>query len=163
MEAEDLEAEGVEAEDMEAEELVAEKTGAEKRIGNDKMSDIRPSKKSESIEVRVPFEAKQAFIAACKAERRSASDVIRGAIAAYVDRRDGQPDLAAERKLAGLVPKSLRRKHYVALGAASVLGIAALAALPSAAAPSDPDQVAAFSKLDRNGDGFVSFQEFVAR
>ena len=127
------------------------------------MSDIRPSKKSESIEVRLPFEAKQAFIAACKAERRTASDVIRGAIAAYVDRRGGRPDLAAERKLAGLAPKALRRTHYVAFGAASVLGIAALAALPSAAAPSEPDKAAAFSNLDRNGDGFVSYPEFLAR
>jgi EF hand len=127
------------------------------------MNENRPSKKSESIEVRLPFEAKQAFIAACKAERRTASDVIRGAIEAYVEGRGDRRRLPAERKLVGLVPPALRRKRYIALGAASVLGIAALAAMPSAAAPGAPDKVAAFAKLDRNGDGFVSYEEFVAK
>lgn len=130
------------------------------------MTEIRPPKKSESVEVRLPFEAKRDFLAACKAEGRTASEVIRGAIDAYVGHRN-RPETGSARdasgKLATLVPKPLRRKRYLAVGAASVAGLAVLAALPSAAAASNADKAAAFSKLDSNADGVVSYREFIAR
>ncbi len=137
------------------------------------MSEQRAPKKSESVEVRLPFEAKQAFLAACKAQERTASEVIRSAIDEFVERgheagaeEQAGDDLAS--LLPTLVPGPLRRKRYLAVGAASVLGIAALVALPSAAAPNlTPDhaasRAAAFAKLDRNSDGVVSYQEYVLR
>ena len=127
------------------------------------MRTIQPPKKSESIEVRLGFEAKQAFIAACKAERRTASEVIRGAIAAYVDGSDRRLGRSSGGKFASLVPKVLRAKRVVALSAAGALVLGALAVLPSAAAAGDNDPAAAFSRLDRNGDGVLSYEEFLAK
>ncbi|MEP7209280.1 MAG: EF-hand domain-containing protein [Alphaproteobacteria bacterium] len=130
------------------------------------MTEVRTPKKSESIEVRLPYETKRDFLVACKAADRTVSDVVREAIDAYVENGESprasasaQPD-----NLVALVPKALRRKRYIVVGAASVLGLAALVALPSAAAPNKAgERAAAFSKLDHNGDGVVSYQEFVAQ
>ncbi|MFC4348253.1 EF-hand domain-containing protein [Kordiimonas lipolytica] len=46
----------------------------------------RPEKKSEAIEIRVPHETKQQFMDACKADERTASEVLRCAIDVYLDR-----------------------------------------------------------------------------
>lgn len=137
------------------------------QMGDD-MTEQRPAKKSESVEVRLPYEAKLAFIAACKADQRTASEVIREAIDAYVDNRDKPAAPAAEAaapdNLVTLVPRPLRKKRYLIAGAAGVMGLAALAALPSVAAPNTAsEKAAAFAKFDRNGDGVVTYQEFVAK
>lgn len=124
----------------------------------------RPPKKSESVEVRLPYETKLAFLAACQAEQRTASDVIRAAIEDYLaaQAEPQQPD-AAPSNIVSMIPQALRKKRYLAAGAAGAIGLAALVAMPSAAAPSrsSQDKAAAFANLDRNGDGVVTYEEFV--
>ena len=44
------------------------------------MADPRPPKKSESLEIRIPYPTKQAFMAHCRAEGRSASEELRAFI-----------------------------------------------------------------------------------
>ena len=56
------------------------------------MNRERPPKKSETLEVRVPHAAKQAFMARCRAEGRSASDVIREFIDGFLARPSIQPE-----------------------------------------------------------------------
>ncbi len=46
----------------------------------------RPEKKSEAIEIRVPHDTKQQFMDACKADERTASEVLRNAIDVYLTR-----------------------------------------------------------------------------
>ncbi|MBI1361009.1 MAG: hypothetical protein GC155_12085 [Alphaproteobacteria bacterium] len=134
------------------------------------MTEQRPPKKSESVEVRLPFEAKQAFLSVCKAQERTASEVIRSAIDAFVENggHEAAPQDAEDDRLSSLLPKPLRRKRYLAAGAVGAIGLAALVALPSAAAPNLAQdhaaaRAAAFARLDRNGDGVVSYQEYVLR
>lgn len=45
----------------------------------------RTPKKSETLELRLPYEAKQAFMARCQAEGRSASEAIRAFIEAEIE------------------------------------------------------------------------------
>ena len=47
---------------------------------------IRPPKKSDTIEVRLPHAVKRAFMAQCRAEGRTASDVVRGFVEARLSR-----------------------------------------------------------------------------
>ena len=103
----------------------------------------RPPKKSESLEIRLPYETKAAFMDRCRRDGVTASETLRAAIEARLNRRPA----------AGWS----RRVRAVA-GAAVVLGVGA-GALPSlAAAVAGPS----FSGLDRNRDGVLAFQEFVA-
>ena len=55
-----------------------------------------------------------------------------------------------------MIPKPVRRKRYLAVGA-GLAGIVVLSALPSAAGP---DLEAVFKRHDKNGDGLITAQEF---
>lgn len=101
----------------------------------------RPPKKSESLEIRLAHPAKLAFMARCRADGRSASDVLRGLIEGYVD----APALAARR----------RRGLRLAAGAvlAATVGAAALPSFARSGAEAE------FARLDRDADGVVSFTE----
>ena len=118
----------------------------------------RQPKKTEMIEVRVSHETKRDFLAACKTAGRSASDVIRESMQAFIDRQALQ--LAEEAAEPGVVPfkERLLKKRYVAVALAAT-GVAGFAALPSAAAP---DLAGMFARLDANGDGVLSVEEFSA-
>lgn len=119
--------------------------------------DRPPAKKTEMIEVRVSHETKRAFLHACKSSGRTASDVIRAGIQDFIDQRRRPPVEAARKKpVFTLISGAVRKKRYVAAGAA-VAGISLLAALPSAATP---DLAAAFRKMDANSDGVLSVAEF---
>ena len=111
------------------------------------MSDRNP-KKGETLEIRLPYQAKTDFMARCRDQGRTASDAVRAFI-------DGE--------LAGRRPARNGRSVWVQALAAAVAGLAigALAA-PSAAQAMRDDQ-AAFRHLDQNGDGVLSAQEFSAR
>lgn len=113
-------------------------------------------KKSESLEIRIPHPTKQAFMARCQAEGRSASEVLRD----LIDRRL-EP-----------APRRSRRRWRLAAGALVVAGMAAAAA-PTLARPSlqaefqrldaNRDQVVTLDELSRadaNGDGAISFAEY---
>ena len=106
-------------------------------------------KKSETIEIRLSYQMKQAFMRRCRDEQRSASDAVRTFI-------DGEL-----RSLPGGRRKSrpsMRLAAAAALGAALGLGAAA----PSFAQASQTSK-AVFDQLDRNHDGVLTYHEFHSR
>jgi hypothetical protein len=124
-----------------------------------------PSKKTEMIEVRVSHETKHDFLAACRREGRTASEVIREALANYIAEPAARcPEQAPPPKkpLLALIPKPLRRKRYLAIGAAAA-SLTVLAALPSAAQSHADAGCTRFQNLDANHDGQLTYGEFDAR
>lgn len=113
------------------------------------MPTARSPKKSETLEVRLPFETKTAFMARCQGDGRTASDAVRGFI---------------EHELMGPMPapRSVRSvRIWQALAAAAAgLAIGAVAAPSLAQTTTGP---AAFQHLDRNHDGVLTPAEFAAR
>jgi hypothetical protein len=111
------------------------------------MSERPKLKKSESLEIRLPYPTKQAFMARCRDDGRSASDAMRGFIDFYLD---GEARKARTRGW-----------KLIAAGSAAAV-IAAAAAAPTLArtmlAPSAAE--AEFRKLDANHDGKLSLAEF---
>ncbi|HEV7227247.1 EF-hand domain-containing protein [Brevundimonas sp.] len=101
---------------------------------------MRAPKKSETLEVRLPFETKTAFMAQCRARGRSASDAVRGFIDA---------EIGARGRLKG---------WPAAVAAAAGLALGAMAAPTLAQAESRSE--AAFERLDANGDGALTVAEF---
>lgn len=125
---------------------------------SDDMSNRKPQrmKKSETLEVRLPHETKQAFLTACREDGTTASQVVRGSIDDYLDARVRPTSQPETGKLLHMIPRPIRKKRYLAAGAGMlVLGLAV--ALPSAAGP---DMKAAFDRLDINHDGILSAEEF---
>jgi hypothetical protein len=116
----------------------------------------RPPKKSELLEVRLSLETKQNFLAACRKAGRTASDVVREAIVRFIEAEERPEIQSGKRSLIAMIPTPIRKKRYLAVGA-GLAGLAVFAALPSAAGP---DLQATFKRLDANGDGVVTAQEF---
>ena len=119
-------------------------------------------KKSETLEIRLPYPTKLAFMERCRGEGRSASQALRDFI-------DGHLEAAAPTR-----PAARRPRHLVA-GALIAAAVGAIA-LPSLARPglqAEFDRLdlngdkaislAEFERLDTNHDGKVSFAEFRAR
>jgi hypothetical protein len=98
----------------------------------------RPVKKSESLEIRIPYATKAAFMARCRTEGASASETLRGFIEAHLERDR---------------PRASRGSRHtavrVAAGLTAALGLAATA-LPSLARPLERAQ---FDSLDSDRDG----------
>ncbi len=83
------------------------------------MNRERPPKKSETLEVRLPHAAKQAFMARCREDGRSASEVIREFIDGYLTRPSPRPE---RRKMSNLFqPALLTAAVAVAAAAAAHL------------------------------------------
>ena len=124
-----------------------------------------PPKKTEMIEVRVSHETKRDFLAACRREGRTASDVVRDALDAFISAQPAAPSPApaapSARPLLVLVPKALRRKRYLAIAAATA-SLTLLAALPSAAQSRSPPSCSLFQRLDANHDGKLTYAEYAA-
>jgi hypothetical protein len=113
------------------------------------MSGPRKPKKTETIEVRIPHEVKNALMDKARAEGRSASEVIRQSIDTYLA---GQPKEARSMLLALWKPAAL-------VGAGSLaLMLATITATPSQA---KPDLKSVFHILDRNRDGAITMSEFL--
>ena len=108
---------------------------------------MRLPKKSDTIEVRLPHDLKQAFMARCRAEGRTASEVVRGFVEARIAAEPGQPN-----------PPQLWPRVVAALAMAAALGVA----MPLAEA-SAPDLRPGFASIDRNRDGLLTPDEFGAR
>jgi len=106
---------------------------------------MRPPKKSETLEVRLPYPTKQAFMARCRDGGRTASDAVRAFIEAEVGER----------------PAARRKRLMARLAAGAVLAAAAGAvAAPTLA---HPNREAEFQRLDRNHDGVLTLTEFRTR
>ncbi|MEM9840480.1 MAG: hypothetical protein AAF830_15175 [Pseudomonadota bacterium] len=110
----------------------------------------RPEKKSESLEIRLPYSQKQAFMEACRERGVTASDTLRQFIAADLDAQDAPP---GSKTWTARVRNNPFKTAAGAAGAA--LAAAALGASPSFA----DDQV--FDRFDGNADGIVSYAEFM--
>jgi len=100
---------------------------------------VRGPKKSETLEIRLPHALKQAFMARCRSEGRTASEALR----ASIEQALAEPQRPA------------RRARWAAVGLAAV-SLGAVAA-PSLARPSLPAQ---FARLDADHDGRLSLAEF---
>jgi len=100
-------------------------------------------KKSETLEVRIPYSTKEAFMARCRADGRSASEAVRGFIEAEVE---GIP----------------RRRRLIGRLAAGAL-LAAAAGAVAAPTLAHTNRTAEFQRMDVNHDGVVTLQEFRAR
>ena len=109
------------------------------------MKTTRPPKKSESLEIRIPHEAKQAFMARCQREGRSASEALRS----YIDREIAPPAPKRGRLIAGTL-------------IAAAVGAVALPSLARQPATDAADLLrrAAFAQLDANRDGVLSLEEY---
>jgi hypothetical protein len=99
----------------------------------------RPPKKSESLEIRIPYPTKQAFMARCQADGVSASEALRGFI---------------EREIQPASPARGGLRRWIAGGLiAAAVGAVALPSLAQTA------EAAEFHRLDVDGDGRVSLAE----
>jgi len=111
------------------------------------MSAGKPPKKSEMLEVRLPYETKVAFMARCRETRRTASEAVR----VFIDQ-----------ELQGRTARPGRSNLVWRVVAAAVAGLAVGAvAAPSLARPLAAH--AAFEHLDANHDGVLSREEFSGR
>lgn len=115
-------------------------------------------KKSETLEIRLPYPTKLAFMARCREDGRSASEALRGFIDGHIE---------------ALSPARRSRQRLIA-GALIAAAVGAIA-LPSLARPSlraefdrldlsgkGAISLSDLSRLDTNHDGKISFEEFRA-
>ena len=106
----------------------------------------RQPKKSETLEVRLPFETKTAFMAQCQSDGRTASEAVRGFI---------------EGELSSAPVRRVRTRGWQALLAAVAAGLAIGAvAAPSLAQTASHTR---FAELDRDHDGVLTPVEYAAR
>lgn len=110
----------------------------------------RSPKKSESLEIRIPYAAKVAFMARCQREGVTASDALR----AFIDQQI-QPSC-----------RMSRRRWRLAVGGLIAAALGAIA-LPSLARPGPAPDAAqdllrrvAFAQLDANHDGVLTLDEY---
>ena len=112
------------------------------------MSGRTSSKKSETVEVRLPHAAKTAFMARCREDGLTASEAIRRFIDGELTRSGRPRDRMAS-----------WRQILVAAIAGVALGAVAAPSLAQSLSPSRE----VFQRLDRDRDGVLSFVEFAAR
>jgi hypothetical protein len=106
----------------------------------------KPPKKSETLEIRLPFATKTAFMTRCRDDGRTASEALRRFI---------EQEIGGGAQFSGRA--GLRWSQALAAALAG-LAIGAVAAPSLAHTP--PNSRAAFHQLDRNHDGQLSFEEF---
>lgn len=94
------------------------------------MSTSRPLKKSETIEIRIPYPTKAAFMARCRQDGSSASEALRRLIDEHLAE-------AAEIRPAPQAPAGQRRLRHLAAGALIAAAVGAVA-LPTLARPACP-------------------------
>lgn len=108
----------------------------------------RREKKSESLDIRLPFQLKQEFMEATRKRGETASGVLREFINSYIE----EARLAEHPNTVQEITMTLARHRIktLATAAGAALGVFSLTALPSAADPS------AFDALDKNKDGVIT-------
>ncbi len=117
------------------------------------MSAPRKLKKSETLEIRIPYPTKQAFMARCQAEGVSASEAVRGFIDGELAPRTPAP--AARRKAPRLLIGGLIAAAVGAIAVPSLAGPAVAAGLAR-----DLVSRVAFERIDTNHDGVISYAEY---
>lgn len=109
------------------------------------MTRQKSPKKSETIEIRLPFATKTAFTARCRDDGRTVSEAVRGFI---------------DSDLAQTPPAKASRLRSWSMLAAAATGLALGAAAAPSLAETKPTSQAAFIQMDSNRDGVLSFEEF---
>lgn len=108
----------------------------------------RREKKSESLDIRLPYQQKQDFMAATKQRGETASQALRHFITAYIEeaRLEEHPNKVQE------ITMTLARHRLksIATAAGAAIGVFSITALPSAA------DSTAFEALDKNKDGVIT-------
>jgi hypothetical protein len=94
------------------------------------MSTQRPPKKSETLEIRIPYPTKTAFMEKAKAEGRAASEIVREQIDAYLG-QEPEPENFADKAVV-MIRRNLKGAGLMLAGAGSALAIS-LAAAPATA------------------------------
>lgn len=112
----------------------------------------RQPKKSETVEFRLPYETKTAFVARCRAQGCTVSEALRRMI-------DGE--LRGRGSPRGRAPMAWRIVVAALLGGLA-LGTVAAPSLAQSLGPASASR-AAFDAMDSDGDGALSFDEFRAR
>ncbi|HLZ74858.1 EF-hand domain-containing protein [Phenylobacterium sp.] len=114
-------------------------------------------KKSETLEIRLPYPTKLAFMARCRDEGRSASEALRGFI-------DGQiePARSANRGPQRLLAGALIAAAVGAMALPSLAHTNQRAAFDCLARDHAAISAADFARLDTNHDGRISYAEFTA-
>jgi hypothetical protein len=107
----------------------------------------RAPKKSETLEVRLAHPIKQAFMARCRAEGRTASDAVR----AFIEAETAAPGR----------PRRSRLAARLAAGALLAAAAGAVAAPTLAHTIRAESRAAEFQRLDANHDGVLSRAEFL--
>src|SRR5258708_39066522 len=107
-------------------------------------------KKSETLEIRIPYPTKLAFMARCQAEGVSASEAVRG----FIDGRL-EPVAIAKRKAPRLLIGGLIAAAVGAIAVPSLAGPAVAAGLAH-----DLVSRVAFERIDTNHDGVISYAEY---
>ena len=111
----------------------------------------RREKKSETIEVRLPYSQKTAFMGACQEKGISASEALRSQIDTFI----GSPAPSQKRNQFGATFNMIRlhSKKSIATLTALATSAALFAALPSSA------DEKLFDAFDKNNDGVISLSE----
>jgi hypothetical protein len=118
------------------------------------MTDRKPPKKSEMLEVRIPHPTKAAFMDKARAEGRPASAIVRESIDLYLAGGAHPPTL--KDKPIMFIKTYARLLVLLAGGAAAAIAMGAAISPASA----QPDLRTAFAALDADGDGGISLMEF---
>lgn len=113
----------------------------------------RREKKSESLDIRLPYEQKREFMEATQKQGETASEALRRFITAYTE----EARLTETQTPVQEIRMTLARHRLKTLASATgaAIGIFAISALPSAA-----DQTV-FEKLDKNKDGVITAGEIL--
>jgi hypothetical protein len=106
---------------------------------------MRAPKKTESLELRLPYETKQAFMARCQAAGVSASEALRGYIETFLEERRPRPARLALPMRLGLVLGAILAVSAVAQPSIARAGVSA-----------------GFARMDMDRDGQVTAAEFRA-
>ncbi|MEM1372424.1 MAG: hypothetical protein AAGG72_09400 [Pseudomonadota bacterium] len=113
----------------------------------------RKEKKSESLDIRLPYEQKREFMEATRKRGETASQALREFIATYIE----EARLAEHPNPVQEITMTLARHRLktIATATGAALGVFSIAALPSAA------DSTAFEKLDKNKDGVITEGEIL--
>jgi hypothetical protein len=127
-----------------------------------------PLKKSETLEIRLPYPTKLAFMARCRDEGRSASEALR----LFIEGHIGPAEIESAQIESG---RPARRPSQRLIAGALIAAAVGAFALPSLARPSlraefdrldlaghGAISLADVARLDTNHDGKISFEEFRA-